>query len=118
MRILKTLALTPPASALAATATLYKSRRCGCCEGNAEHLRDKDEKFIATHDLTLIDCHVAEGRASAAAVKRLLAKCQPVKGILLPGMLFGSSGMQRPTSEPLVTYAFGGNGGSRVFGVE
>ncbi|MGF7212689.1 hypothetical protein GGE65_007324 [Skermanella aerolata] len=138
MRILKTLALTPPASALAATATLYKSLQCGCCEGHAKPLRASgvNVKSIATHNfslkqekqgvpadfvgchMTLIDSYVVEGRVSAVAVKRLLVDLPAVKGISLPETPVGSTDMEGPTSEPLVTYAFDGNNEPQLFAVE
>jgi hypothetical protein len=142
MRTLKTitltLALTMPASAFAATATLFKNPQCGCCEGHAEHLRANgiDVKSVVTHDLALmrqeqdvpmdlVGCHmmlvdgyVVEGHVSAAAVKRLLAERPAIKGISLPGMPVGSPGMEGPRTEPLVTYTFGGGGEPQVFAVE
>ena len=111
---------TPTSAALAVDKSLppivaFKSPTCGCCELWVEHMRAAGFQVEVkdTHDLGAIkaeagvpvgqgSCHTAkvgnyylEGHVPAADVKRLLAEAPDARGLIVPGMVPGSPGMEQ-----------------------
>jgi hypothetical protein len=95
---------------------VWKSPDCGCCIDWVEHLQengfavktndtdqttlDQIERMAGITD-ELASCHtgkvggyVVEGHVPASDVKRLLAERPDAKGLTVPGMPIGSSGME------------------------
>lgn len=125
-RLILTLALILPASAMAAdlAATLYKNPSCSCYEEYAEYLRENgfEVEVVATHDLpmikkehsvpqelagchtTLIQDYVVEGHVPVESINKLLEEHPMITGISVPGMPMGSPGMGGEKREPLEVY--------------
>ena len=112
-------ALLVPAAACAAqakTITVYKTPWCGCCGGWVKHLQAAGfaTKVVEVQDLApirqkygvpfaLSSCHtgvaggyVFEGHVPVADVERVLAEKPDARGLTVPGMPFGSPGMDMP----------------------
>ena len=121
--LLAAAALLIPVSACAAQAreiTVYKTPWCGCCGGWVSHLRAAGfvTEVVSVDDLNpirekygvpfaLSSCHtgvsagyVFEGHVPAADVLRLLAEKPKAIGLTVPGMPFGSPGMEVPNARP------------------
>jgi hypothetical protein len=114
-------ASAPPANAARAVdqslppVLAFKSPTCGCCELWVEHMRAAGFQVEVkdTQDMGAIkaeagvpvgqgSCHTArvgnyylEGHVPAADVKRLLAEGPDVRGLVVPGMVPGSPGMEQ-----------------------
>jgi len=93
----------------------YKSPTCGCCELWVEHMRAAGFRVEIENvqDMGAIkaeagvpvgqgSCHTAkvgkyylEGHVPAADVKRLLAEGPDARGLIVPGMVPGSPGMEQ-----------------------
>jgi hypothetical protein len=93
----------------------FKSPTCGCCELWVEHMRAAGFQVEVkdTQDMGAIkteagvpvgqgSCHTAkvgnyylEGHVPAADVKRLLAEAPDARGLIVPGMVPGSPGMEQ-----------------------
>lgn len=93
----------------------FKSPTCGCCELWVEHMRAAGFQVEVkdTQDMGAIkaeagvpvgqgSCHTAkvgkyflEGHVPAADVKRLLAEGPDARGLIVPGMVPGSPGMEQ-----------------------
>ena len=111
---------TPTSAALAVDKSLppivaFKSPTCGCCELWVEHMRAAGFQVEVkdTQDMGAIkaeagvpvgqgSCHTAkvgnyylEGHVPAADVKRLLAEAPDARGLIVPGMVPGSPGMEQ-----------------------
>lgn len=112
--------VTPTSAALAVDTSLppivaFKSPTCGCCELWVEHMRAAGFQVEVkdTQDMGAIkaeagvpvgqgSCHTAkvgkyflEGHVPAADVKRLLAEAPDARGLVVPGMVPGSPGMEQ-----------------------
>ena len=112
--------VTPTSAALAVDTSLppivaFKSPTCGCCELWVEHMRAAGFQVEVkdTQDMGAIkaeagvpvgqgSCHTAkvgnyylEGHVPAADVKRLLAAGTDTRGLIVPGMVPGSPGMEQ-----------------------
>ena len=112
--------VTPTSAALAVDTSLppivaFKSPTCGCCELWVEHMRAagfqgevkdrQDTGAIKTEAGVPVgqgSCHTAkvgnyylEGHVPAADVKRLLAEAPDARGLIVPGMVPGSPGMEQ-----------------------
>lgn len=105
--------------------TVYKTPYCGCCKGWVTHMQRAGFRptVIEVEDLNpvraklgvpfeLSSCHtgliggyVVEGHVPPADVARLLETKPKAIGILVPGMPFGSPGMETPdgSKEPYNT---------------
>ena len=111
---------TPTSAASAVDTTLpqivaFKSPTCGCCELWVEHMRAAgfQVEVKESQDMGTIkaeagvpvgqgSCHTAkvgnyylEGHVPAADVKRLLAEAPDARGLIVPGMVPGSPGMEQ-----------------------
>jgi hypothetical protein len=93
----------------------YKSPTCGCCELWIEHMRAAGFRVEVTNtqDMGAMkaaagvpvskgSCHTAkvgdyyvEGHVPASDVKRLLAEKPDARGLIVPGMVLGSPGMEQ-----------------------
>lgn len=94
--------------------TVFKSPTCGCCDDWVDHMRDNGFDIVAhnrdnMHPIKqaaglqpgLGSCHTAfingyaiEGHVPAADVRALLASQPDALGLAVPGMPFGSPGME------------------------
>lgn len=94
---------------------VYKSPTCGCCEMWVEHMRAAGFRIEVTNteDMGALksqagvpvgkgSCHTAkvgdyyvEGHVPASDVKRLLAEKPDARGLIVPGMVLGSPGMEQ-----------------------
>lgn len=103
---------------------------CGCCEGWAEHLRERDfevhlhespdlqavkDRLGVPADLRgchtgLVEGYIVEGHVPGEFVRRLLDEAPEVAGLAVPGMPMGSPGMEGPTPEAFDVVAFGAAG--------
>ena len=124
-------------AAQAATYTMFRDPNCGCCLKWADHVERAARAEVASVDSTqmarvktergvpqeLWSCHtmdvegyVIEGHVPAAAIEKLLReRPEGLTGLAVPGMPFGSPGME--AGERLQSYqviAFGSSG-QRVF---
>lgn len=99
----------------AKTVVVYKSPTCGCCEMWSEHMNAAgfNVEIKATNSLDEVrqqvgvpsgqgSCHTAvvgryfvEGHVPAEDVKRLLAEQPEARGLVVPGMVLGSPGMEQ-----------------------
>jgi len=104
-----------PADEILPPVVAYKSPTCGCCELWVEHMRAAGfhVEVKDTQDMGAIkaeagvpvgkgSCHTAqvgnyyvEGHVPAADVKRLLAEKPDARGLIVPGMVPGSPGMEQ-----------------------
>lgn len=129
----------PGAAAPAQAITVHKDANCGCCSVWAKRMSETGRyapRLVDQADMVavktrlrvppeLASCHttqigayVFEGHVPPAAVDRLLRERPAgVIGLAVPGMPAGSPGMEMPDGrrEPYIVYAFGADGGSRVF---
>ena len=127
------------AEAEGATMTVHKSPTCGCCGRWVQHMRVTgfavqvvDRPDVATVrrangvSESLASCHttvlnaggaryVLEGHVPAADVVRLLRERPTVHGIAVPGMPYGSPGMEAGVRAPYDVIGFDTSGTSRVF---
>lgn len=125
-------AATPPRDV-----TVYKTASCGCCRGWITHMTRSGfrPKVVEVEDISplwrkrgvpdeLSSCHLAEiggytlvGHIAAADVERLLREKPKALGLIVPGMPFGSPGMERPDGlkEPYETLLLLPDGRTRVF---
>jgi hypothetical protein len=115
-------ALVSGAPALAASpppVTVYKTASCGCCKGWITHMRRSGYlmKEVVVEDVSpigrkhgvpfeLSSCHLATvggyvvvGHIPPADIARLLRERPKALGIAVPGMPFGSPGMESPRGE-------------------
>ncbi len=111
-------------SLVAFSVTRYKNPQCGCCEGYAAYLREHGftvsvkpthelvtmsreagipDNFQGCH-LAFIDGYVVSGHVPINTVKKLLQERPDIKGVTLPGMPMGSSGMSGTKTEPFTIY--------------
>jgi hypothetical protein len=94
---------------------VYKSPSCGCCSMWAEHMKAAgfDVQVKATNNMEYVEkeagvppdqvsCHTAlvgryfiEGHVPAEDVRRLLAEQPEARGLVVPGMVAGSPGMEQ-----------------------
>lgn len=117
--------------------TVYKTASCGCCRGwiTAMGRAGFAAKIVTLDDISpvwrrrgvpdeLSSCHVAEiggyvlvGHIPPADVRRLLKEKPKALGLTVPGMPFGSPGMERPDgrTEPYETLLLSPGGRTRVF---
>lgn len=117
---------------------VYRDPGCGCCtkwveiaraSGFKPVLKDhpqmaelKKQKGVpeelASCHTTLVGGYVVEGHVPLDAVKRLLAKRPPIRGIAVPGMPLGSPGMEIPgvAGQPFEVLAFDAKGKVSRFG--
>lgn len=108
------------ASAASPVVGVYKSAACGCCSEWVNHLQsngftvnvhnvanpsDYREKLGIPNELG--SCHTAavqgyaiEGHVPASDIKRLLVERPMAKGLAVPSMPPGSSGMDEPQKMP------------------
>jgi len=116
---------------------MYKSPRCECCDGWADHLRNagftvkvyqRDDmdaiksangvpKKLSSCHTALIDGYVIEGHVPAADVQRLLQERPDIVGLTAPGMPMKSPGMQTIGEEPkgYDVLAFDQDGNAQIF---
>jgi hypothetical protein len=110
------LAATPACAAPTRSLTVYKTSSCGCCGGWITTMAGAGfrPKVVNQDDISpiwrrhgvpdeLSSCHVAEidgyitvGHVPPADVERLLRERPRAIGITVPGMPWGSPGMERP----------------------
>lgn len=107
---------------------VYKTARCECCAGWAEHMR-KAGYVVTTHNLkaadrirkqeelgvppslsachtSIVDGYVVQGHVPASDVNRLLKERPEVVGIGVYHMPAGSPGMESDDPEPYQVIAF------------
>lgn len=138
--LLSAVAALAAGSACAAPAramTVYKTASCGCCRGWITIMSRAgfQPKVVEVDDVSpvwrkhgvpdeLSSCHVSEiggyavvGHVPPADVTRLLQERPKAIGITVPGMPFGSPGMERPDGlkEPYETLLLLPGGKTRVF---
>lgn len=129
-----------PVAAGAATPrelVVYKTASCGCCRGwiTAMARAGFQPKVVEVEDVSplwrargvpdeLSSCHLAEvggyvtvGHVPPADVERLLRERPKAIGLTVPGMPWGSPGMERPDgkTEPYATLLLLPGGETRVF---
>jgi hypothetical protein len=117
--------------------TIYKTASCGCCNGWITHVRRAGfaPRIVVQEDISpafrrhgvpfeLSSCHVAEvggyvavGHVPPADLLRLLKQRPKAIGLTVPGMPWGSPGMERPDGkrEPYETLLLLRGGKTRVF---
>src|SRR5688572_17981188 len=108
------LAQRPAAAASQPIVKVTKDPSCGCCTGWVAHLRAEGFTVHVNESARLPEvkrrlgipaelesCHTAEtsgyvleGHVPAAAIRKLLAEKPRAKGLAVPGMPFGSPGME------------------------
>ena len=114
----------------------FKSPTCGCCELWVEHMRAAGFQVEVkdTQDTGAIkaeagvpvgqgSCHTAkvgnyylEGHVPAADVKRLLAEGPDARGLIVPGMVPGSPGMEQGgVTKPYDVLLLAKNGSTSVY---
>lgn len=118
--------------------TIWRDPSCGCCDSYAEYLetkgyrvtriddRDFDKRSIAAGvPAQGLGCHLAKiegyyvsGLVPAEILERLVTERPTITGITLPGMPANAPGMAARKTGTLKTYAFGGDGGVRVYANE
>lgn len=130
------LALLACGQAAAATVEVVKSPYCGCCTQWVEHLREHGLKVKVTETENvapvaerlgvpedLRSCHSAsvagyaiEGHVPAGDIRKLLQERPQAAGLAVPGMPFGSPGMEQGgRSQPYATILFRRDGSRAVF---
>jgi hypothetical protein len=131
------LSASPALAAAPRPITVLKSRGCVCCDGWVTHMRRAGfaPKVLVVDDLprewrrwgvpdALSSCHigliegyVTVGHVPPADVQRLLREQPSALGVTVPGMPFGSPGMERPDGrrEAYETLLLLPNGRTRVF---
>ena len=134
------LALAAPfTTAAAATVDVWKSPTCGCCEAWIAHLRTTGFS-VRAHDIAdpatvrarlgvppaLASCHTAtvdgyviEGHVPAGDLARLLRERPRLRGLAVPGMPPGASGMRESTGSraPFSTLVITRNGHAQTYAV-
>ncbi|MPZ39267.1 MAG: DUF411 domain-containing protein [Rhizobiales bacterium] len=110
--------------------TVHKDPNCSCCTGWAQHLANADfeVKTVDTANLDAVKqrlgvppdlaaCHTAdvdgyaiEGHVPASALKRFLDEKPNASGLAVPGMPFGSPGMEGGVPETYTVIQFGAQG--------
>ena len=110
--------------------TVHRDPNCGCCLGWVQHLQKAGfpTKVLETKDLDAVKtklgvpddlaaCHTAEvsgyvieGHVPAIALKRFLAEKPNATGLAVPGMPFGSPGMEGGKPEAYEVVVFEPNG--------
>jgi hypothetical protein len=128
-----TLAAARPAAPV--ELVVYKSPSCGCCtkwtgimqkEGFAVTIHDIDTVSKVKDDVgvpsALASCHTAivegyviEGHVPAREIERLLKERPKVVGLVVPGMVAGSPGMESATPQHYDVLAFDANGKTTIF---
>lgn len=125
------------ASSARAPLTVYKTASCGCCKGWIATMARAgyQPKVIMVDDVSphwrqhgvpdpLSSCHVAEiagyavvGHIPPSDIDRLLRERPRAIGLAVPGMPWGSPGMERPDgrTEPYETLLLLAGGKTRVF---
>jgi hypothetical protein len=114
----------------------YRSPTCGCCELWVEHMRAAGFQVDIknTDDIGAIkaeagvpvgkgSCHTArvgdywvEGHVPASDVKRLLAENPDARGLVVPGMVHGSPGMEQGgATQPYDVLLIAKDGSTSVF---
>lgn len=113
------LAAPPAAAAPARPLTVYKTASCGCCRGWIATMARAgfQPKVVTVDDVSpvwrrhgvpdpLSSCHVAEiggyvavGHIPPADIARLLRERPKAIGLTVPGMPWGSPGMERPDGQ-------------------
>jgi len=98
---------------------IYKTSSCGCCQGWIDHMAKSgfSPQVVVLEDVSplwrrrgirgeLSSCHVADiggytviGHVPAADVRRLLKEKPKAIGLTVPGMPWGSPGMEGPKGE-------------------
>jgi hypothetical protein len=99
--------------------TIYKTASCGCCNGWIKHMRVAGyaPKVVVVEDISVLSakkgvpfqyssCHMGEaggyvllGHIPPADVARLLKEKPKAIGLSVPGMPWGSPGMEGPKGE-------------------
>lgn len=120
-------AFTFPVRANSPRILVHKNPSCNCCSRWVRHLEQAGFAVTAdeTEDLQsvrrklgvpadLSACHTAEidgyvleGHVPAVAVRRLLAERPTATGLAVPGMPFGSPGMDGGIPKPYAVFLFG-----------
>lgn len=114
----------------------YKSPSCGCCEMWVKHMRDSGfpVEVKSVEDLGGVktdagvpagkaSCHTSkvggyfvEGHVPAEDIKRLLTEKPDAKGLVVPGMVLGSPGMEQAgVSQPYDVLLVNRDGTTTVF---
>lgn len=126
---------TGSSAAAAEEVVVYKDPSCDCCGRWAAHMRRngftvvvKDVEDIGSVKReagipeALESCHTAhvggyvvEGHVPAADIRRMLSERLAIRGLAVPGMPSSAPGMDNPTAEPYVVFAFDASGGASVF---
>jgi hypothetical protein len=109
-----------PVIVFGAEMTVYKDPNCGCCSKWVKHMtaaghtvntvNTKDminikrtlgvpEQLYSCHTAK-IDGYVLEGHVPATDVEKLLSERPKARGLAVPGMPFGSPGMEVPGVSP------------------
>jgi hypothetical protein len=118
------------------TITVYKNPECGCCNKWIDYLKKNKytviekntrqllslkkkmgipEKLAACHT-AVIDGYIVEGHITHRDIKKLLLFRPDVKGIAVPGMPFGTPGMERGnTRQNYNVISFDKEGNTEVF---
>ena len=125
----------PPAPEAGTAIHVYKTETCGCCALWVAHMEEAGFE-VTVEDvvdigeikrrhgipLELSSCHTAlagkyvlEGHIPAEVVTSFLEAAPDVKGITVPGMPFGSPGMEGPNARPYAVVAFDGKGNRTVY---
>lgn len=114
----------------------YRSPSCGCCELWVEHMRAAgfEVDIQVVNNMSTIktnagipvgkgSCHTArvgdyvvEGHVPAADIKRLLAERPDARGLVVPGMVAGSPGMEQSgRSDPYEVLLIANDGSTSVY---
>lgn len=126
----------PPAPAPLPPVIVYKSPACGCCLAWADHMRSSGFP-VEVHDVQdlspikaeagvpagLGSCHTAriagyflEGHVPADDVKQLLVRKPRARGLIVPGMVPGSPGMEQGDErQPFDVLLLAEDGSTTVF---
>ena len=115
--------------------TVFKTRTCSCCSKWVEHLKangfevkvqevDSTAEYQKKYGVPrqLMSCHTAvvngyaiEGHVPAREIQRLLKEQPKAKGLAVPGMPFGSPGMEASRSEAYSVMVFDAEGHATVY---
>lgn len=118
------------------TVVAYKSPTCGCCELWIEHMRAAGFEVEVSNTesmgavkadagvpvgqgschTALVDGYFIEGHVPASDIKRLLAERPAARGLMVPGMVLGSPGMEQGgVKQPYEVLLVGRDGATSVF---
>ena len=134
--LISAIAILVPVRVAAAQSVIYRNPGCGCCEKWAENLTKAGFEITMTDDPALdarrarlgvpadiAGCHTAqvgdyiiEGHVPPEDILRLLAEKPEARGLAVPGMPMGSSGME--TDGPAEAYdvlVFMADGTSKLY---